>query len=153
MDESSRTEQTTIKTSVTSSIERCFEVAADLESYPDWVDEIESIEISELDSQNRPMIAEFRAQSFGRKIRYKLQYDYSKAPNGIYWALLESDMIKRLDGSYEFQSLDEGSETEVTYKLAIELAVSLPGFVKRRAEEKVVDSALADYKSRVEKLN
>ena len=43
--------------------------------------------------------------------------------------------------------------TEVDYELTIDLAVPLPGFVKRRAEDKIVKSALHRFKLRVEDLS
>jgi hypothetical protein len=65
--------------------------------------------------------------------------------------LASGDIIKRLDGSYRFDGLiDDPRQTEVTYELAIELAVPLPGFVKRRAEGRIAHAALDDFQSKVE---
>jgi len=38
----------------------------------------------------------------------------------------------------------------VTYRLDVELAVPLPGFVKRRAESKIMTTALNELKRRCE---
>ena len=59
--------------------------------------------------------------------------------------------MARLDGAYTFvESLDEPGATEVTYELSVDLAVALPGFVKRRAEAKLIEFALPRFKHRVE---
>jgi len=40
--------------------------------------------------------------------------------------------------------------TRVTYHLAVDLVVPLPGFVKRRAESKIVHTALRELRAHVE---
>ncbi|HAQ03288.1 MAG TPA: cyclase, partial [Acidimicrobiaceae bacterium] len=52
---------------------------------------------------------------------------------------------------YEFNpSGEDGAETEVVYNLDVDLLVRLPGFVKRRAESKIVHAAVDDLKERLE---
>ena len=41
-------------------------------------------------------------------------------------------------------------ETEITYRLVVDLKVPLPGFVKRRAEGRIMGTALRELKARVE---
>jgi hypothetical protein len=87
----------------------------------------------------------------GRSATYSLLYDYSESPALIKWELASGDIIKRLDGSYRFDSVaGEPKQTEVTYELAIELAIPLPGFVKRRAEGRIAHAALDDFQAKVE---
>jgi hypothetical protein len=58
-------------------------------------------------------------------------------------------MLRRLDGSYRFES-DGPASTRVHYELAVELAVPLPGLVKRRAAGLIMGSALKELKKQVE---
>ena len=58
--------------------------------------------------------------------------------------------MERIDGEYEFVPIGDGSGCEVSYYLSIDLLVPLPGFVKRRAEAKVLHTAIDDLKKRVE---
>jgi hypothetical protein len=44
----------------------------------------------------------------------------------------------------------KGSGTEVTYELAVDLAVPMLGLLKRKAERRLIDTALKDLKKRVE---
>jgi hypothetical protein len=53
-----------------------------------------------------------------------------------------------LDGWYTFVPLDE--DTEVTYHLVAELLMPVPGFVKRRAEGRIMHTALKELKARAE---
>ena len=56
-----------------------------------------------------------------------------------------------MNGDYEFNpSGEDGAETEVVYNLDVDLLVRLPGFVKRRAESKIVHAAVDDLKERLE---
>ena len=63
--------------------------------------------------------------------------------------LEQGDIVRRLDGDYTFEP-DEHGGTEVTYHLVVELAVPLPGFIKRRAESKIMTTALDELKRRCE---
>ena len=40
--------------------------------------------------------------------------------------------------------------TDVVYELSVDLIVPIPGFVKRRAEARIIKTALSELKSRVE---
>ncbi len=151
-DEYALFERTVTATTVEATVEKCFAVGADIAKYPEWVPEIESCRVLELDDQGRVLTAEFNAQAMGRSSRYVLRYDYSKAPNELGWSQVEGDLTRRILGSYAYAATDQdgGVLTEVTYRLFIELAFPLPGFVKRRAEHKIVESALQGFKERAE---
>lgn len=128
---------------------RCFDVAVDFESYPEWARDVREAKVLERDAQGRGTRVEYRAAALGKSIRYVLDYDYRDAPSSFSWRLVEGDMLKRLDGTYRFES--EGpSTTRVHYDLTVELAVPLPGLVKRRAAGLVMGSALKELKRRVE---
>ena len=55
--------------------------------------------------------------------------------------------MRVVDGAYDFAP--EGAGTRVTYSLQIELIVPLPGFVKRRAEVRILHT-LKELKTRAE---
>ncbi len=128
--------------------EQCFEVAIDFERYPEWARDIKEADVLERDAQGRGIRVAYRAAAMGRSARYTLEYDYDQAPRELSWRLVEGDIMRRLDGTYVFDPDDGG--TSVTYHLAIELVVPIPGFVKRRAEGKIMGTALAELKKRVE---
>lgn len=143
-----------LSSTVTANIERCVEVALDLDRYPEWAEGVTSVEILERDSDGRPIEAKFVAEAIGRRTRYVLRYDLSNLPERLSWSLIEGDITRRLDGTYRFVvSPDEPGSTDVTYELAIDLAVPLPGFVKRRAEAKIVRAALPEFCRRVESVS
>jgi uncharacterized membrane protein len=127
---------------------RCWDVAVDYESYPEWVRDVREVKILERDPEGRGSRVEYRAAALGKSVRYVLEYDYSGAPETFSWKLVEGDMLKRLDGTYRFEP--QGDATRVHYDLAVELAVPLPGLVKRRAAGLIMGSALKELKKQVE---
>ena len=148
-------EHASVTTTIEASPERCFQAAVDVERYPEWAQGISSVSVLDYDQGGRPARVEFVAEAIGRRTRYVLAYDHSEAPQRLSWTLVEGDLTRRLDGAYTFRPAPDGAEdelTEVCYELNIELAVPLPGFVKRRAETKILQAALPRLKARVESL-
>ncbi len=146
-------EHTVVLTTVAAPIEACFRVGIDLEAYPEWVDEIDAVEVLDRDEQGRPVRARFEAAGIGRRSVYVLAYDLSGAPGRLAWRMVEGDLTSRLEGAYLFEpsptATPDRVETDVTYELIVDLAVPLPGYVKRRAEDKIVDAALQRFADRV----
>jgi ribosome-associated toxin RatA of RatAB toxin-antitoxin module len=129
--------------------QHCFEVLTAFEAYPEWAADIKSVSIDERDDQGRATRVTFRAAAFGRSTSYTLRYDYSAAPDELSWRQVAGDLTRRLDGAYELASAGDG-QTEITYRLLVDLKVPLPGFVKRRAEGRIMGTALRELKARVE---
>jgi ribosome-associated toxin RatA of RatAB toxin-antitoxin module len=142
-------EQAVQRMVVSADPEACFAVVADVERYPEWVADVKSVEVESRDEQGRPQVVAFRAAAFGRSTSYRLRYDYSEAPRRLAWTQLDGDLTSQMDGSYTFTALPEGG-TEICYSLEVALRVPLPGFIKRRAQSRIVHAALAELKSRVE---
>ena len=141
-------DQATERLTIHAPPERCLEVVLDFERYPEWAADVKEAAVLERDGDGRGTRVGYRVAAMGRSARYTLAYDYSKLPREISWHLLESDIMRRLDGHYVFDP--SGENTEVLYELAIELVLPLPGFVKRRAEGKIIGTALRELKRQVE---
>lgn len=143
-------EQAHEHTTIAASPSLCWEVATDFEAYPEWAKDIKEAAIIHRDAEGRPAIVRYRAAAMGRSTTYLLGYDYAEAPNRLSWRLMEGDITRKLDGHYHFEPVDGGVTTDVDYELTVELVVPLPGFVKRRAETRIMQTALRDLKARVE---
>lgn len=144
-------DQATERTTIDASPASCLEVALAFEAYPLWAHDIKETEVLERDDQGRGLQVRYRAAAMGRSTTYTLGYDYTEAPQKLSWELLDSDITRRLEGSYDFAPVDgDPGRTDVTYELSVELVVPLPGFVKRRAETRIMHTALRDLKARVE---
>ncbi len=114
-------------------------IATDLERYPEWAHDVKDVVITSRDDDGRPSEVEFRTSALGRSTHYTLQYDYSEAPGALAWTMVKGDIQRSIDGAYRFAPTDDGG-TRVQYDLAIELVVPLPGFVKRRAERRILNA-------------
>jgi len=142
-------EQATERMVVSATPARCFEVSSDIGAYPQWAADIKEVTIDERDEQGRPKVVTFRAAAFGRSTSYTLAYDYSEAPEVLAWVQTQGDITSKLDGRYVFApNGDDG--TEVTYHLEVEMKVPLPGFIKMRAQSRIMSIALRELKARVE---
>ena len=142
-------EQATERMTVSATPERCFEVSADLAAYPQWAADIKDVIIDERDAEGRPSLVTFRAAAFGRSTSYTLAYDYREAPEVLAWVQTQGDITSKLDGRYVFAP-DGNGGTEVTYHLEVEMKVPLPGFIKMRAQSRIMSIALRELKARVE---
>lgn len=144
-------DQATQRNTIMASPQRCFDVAVDFERYPEWAADVKQATVLTRDEQGRAVDVEFRAAAMGRSTHYTLRYFYGSDPLRMAWRLQDGDATRRLDGEYEFLGVDGGEEsTQVVYHLAVELTVPLPGFVKRRAEARIMHTALSELKEYVE---
>ena len=141
-------EQVTERMIIRASPEQCFEILSDFDRYPEWSSDIKAVNVVDRDDLGRPTRVAFRAGAFGRSTSLTLAYDYSLAPERLSWIQEDGDLTRRYEGSYLFEAA--GDETEVTYRLTVELKVPLPGFIKRRAEGRIVGGALRELKARAE---
>jgi uncharacterized membrane protein len=136
---------------IDASPQRIWEVLTDFDDYPSWAHDLKSVTVVERDDEGRPRDVAFRAAAMGRSTSYTLRYDYDRAPDVLAWRLVKGDITRKLDGSYELRPLDDSpGRTEVIYHLAVDLLVPLPGFVKRRAEARIVHTALRQLRSHLE---
>jgi ribosome-associated toxin RatA of RatAB toxin-antitoxin module len=125
------------------------EVISDFESYPEWADGIKAARIGSRDDQGRPAEVSFEFAAMGFDAAYTLVYEYSPDHGGVSWTTKEaSGAVKDVEGEYVLEA--ENGDTTVTYRLAVELGVPLPGFLKRRADKQAIKTALDGLKKRVE---
>jgi carbon monoxide dehydrogenase subunit G len=124
-------------------------VIADFDSYPDWVDGIKSADVRDRDGDGRPKDVAFEFSAMGFTATYTLRYEYEAEDRGVRWTTVEaSGAVKDVQGEYGLEALN--GDTEVTYRLQIELGVPLPGFLKRKADKQAIKTALEGLKKRVE---
>ena len=126
-------------TTIAAAPERVWAIATDFERYPEWAKDVKDVVVRARDGEGRPTEVEFRASALGRSTHYTLAYDYAEAPARLAWSLVRGDIMSTIDGAYVFTATSDGG-TEVRYDLVIELVVPLPGFVKRRAEVRILNT-------------
>ena len=129
----------------------CFDVVVDFEQYPQWAPDVKEARILRRDDNGYGGLVAFRAAAMGRSATYTLKYFYGSNPLRVAWRLTEGDQVRHIEGEYELApSADDGTKTLVTYSISAELAVPVPGFVKRRAASRIMQTALDQLRRRVE---
>ena len=124
-------------------------VIGDFESYPEWAEGIRSAEVRARDEHGRGTEAAFEFSAMGITARYTLAYEYADDDAGVSWTTTEaSGAVRDVEGEYVLEPLN--GDTEVTYRLAVEVGVPIPGFLKRRADRQAIATALQGLKRRVE---
>lgn len=125
--------------SIAAPLERCWAIATDFEKYPEWATDVKSAVVRRRDAEGRSIEVEFRTSALGRSTHYVLAYDYSAAPHRLAWKMVSGDIMRAVDGAYMFAP-DASGGVVLTYNLSIDLIVPLPGFVKRRAEVRILNT-------------
>lgn len=123
-------------------------VIADIASYPEWVSEYTETEVLEVDQEGYPKVARLVLEATVLRDTMVLEYDWPADRHSVRWTLLSSTLLKALDGAYRLSP--NGSGTDVTYELSVDLMVPMIGLLKRKAERRLTDTALKDLKKRVE---
>jgi len=126
------------------------EVLIDFEAYPEWTD-VKATKIVNTDSEGRATEVWYEVSQFGITAKYTLSYDYTDDDGGMTWTTKSVDEgpIKDIQREYVLEELDE-NETEVTYRMTLELKTKLPGIIMKRGEKMIIRNALDGLKKRVE---
>ena len=132
---------------IDASPETLYDVAADVAAYPQWASGVKQVEVLDVDAEGRVDRARFVLEGFVKEITYVLKYTHDR-PNTLSWTAEESDDLKMLEGSYQFDETEAGA-TEVVYSLTVDPKFLMPGFVRRQAEKQIVTTALRGLRKRV----
>jgi carbon monoxide dehydrogenase subunit G len=122
-------------------------VIADFPAYPQWAASVKAAEVVSTGPDGRAEQVRFVLDAGVVKDDYVLAYEWS-GDDRVEWRLVRGQMQKSQQGSYVLAP--RGSGTEVTYSLAVDLAIPMLGMFKRKAEKVIMDTALKELKKRVE---
>ena len=131
-------------------------VIADFAAYPVWAKGVTTSEVVSTfdaepgDHRGRAREVFFALDVSPIKDEYTLAYEWDGDAQ-VTWTLVEGKMLRALDGAYVLRELPGGS-TEVTYRLALDVAIPMIGLIKRKGEKILIDTALKGLKQRVESL-
>lgn len=126
------------------------DVVTNYEAYPEW-NEVESVDVLRRGEGGRATEVAFRVNvPVLGKAEYTLSYAYAPADDGLSWTTTEArGAVRDIRGEYLLHELDDGT-TKVTYRLAVDLAVLVPGFIRNEGAERIIENALRRLKQRVE---
>jgi uncharacterized membrane protein len=141
-------EEATETMEIAAPAEEILAVLLDFDAYPTWARDLKGITVDSRDDEGRAVEVTFRAAAMGRSTAYTLRYEHGD--DRLSWTLVRGDIMRKLDGSYRLAPALADGRTLVTYHLAVDLIVPLPGFVKRRAEQKIIHTALRELRAHVQ---
>lgn len=127
------------------------DIIGDVEAYPEWSDDLKTVVLLSSDEQDWPDEAAYTLDAGVITDEYVLAYEWDIAEDGtgvVSWQLARAKNMSAMDGSYTLVA--DGDGTLVTYRLTVEFKLPLPGVIRRRAEKRIVDTALEGLKRRAE---
>jgi uncharacterized membrane protein len=132
-------------------IERCYEVAADIENAVEWQGSLRDVEVLERDGQKRAVLVETESDAKVKNVRAVLRFSYDP-PTSIRWDQEKGD-AKSVHGSWRFEELGEG-RTRATYALESDpgriLGMLLRGPIEGVVRDFLIGSAADGLKQKVE---
>ncbi len=126
-------------------IQEFYSVIIDYDSYPEFVDGVDGIEILEQDDDGARVKYSL---NLIKKFSYILKLEHSK-PNGISWALESGDLFKKNIGSWSLKDLGRG-KTEVTYSVDLEFKGLAPKPIVNRLINHNLPAMMKSYFERAQ---
>jgi uncharacterized membrane protein len=132
-------------------IERCFEIAADIENAPEWQGSLRDVEVLEYDDDGRPSLVDTESDAKVKRVKARLRFTYDE-PTGIRWEQEKGD-TKSLEGSWKLEDLGDG-RTRATYGLVSDpgrmLGMLLRGPVEGQVRNFLLGGAAEGLKEKAE---
>jgi uncharacterized membrane protein len=122
-------------------IERCYEIAADIENATEWQGSLRDVEVLERDGEKRPVLVETESDAKVKTVKAVLRFSYDP-PTGVSWVQEKGD-TKSLHGSWAFEDLG-GGRTKATYALEADPGRMLGLLLRGPAEGMVRDFLLGN---------
>jgi uncharacterized membrane protein len=122
-------------------IERCYEIAADIENAIEWQGSLRDVEVLERDGDKRAVLVETESDAKVKHVKAVLRFSYAP-PTGIHWVQEKGD-TKSLHGSWAFEDLG-GGRTKATYALEADPGRMLGLLLRGPAEGMVRDFLLGN---------
>lgn len=129
---------------------KCFQVICDFAAYPQWQSSMKKVEVVERDKEKASVVC-YVLDAMLKTITYTLRYAYddsNAARPKLSWSFVKGD-LKNIQGSYVFEEI-AANRTRVTFQLAIDLGMWVPGFVLQKFKDVSMQETLDALKRRVE---
>ncbi|HVW35050.1 MAG TPA: SRPBCC family protein [Acidimicrobiia bacterium] len=128
--------------------ERCFAVTADVESWPQWVRELERVEVLDRGSDGWPSRARMVADVFGQEFDATVAFVHA-APDTVRFSLVEAPKLTGLEGSFRFEPAGGGSR--MYYALELVLVKPKAARIERMVSRKIGTALCRDLRRHIER--
>ena len=134
---------------IAASVDRVLDALLDFEAYPEWARDLKGVTVDSRDERGAGSRGHLPGRGHGPQHQLHAPLHLRRGPAPHVVGARARRHHPRIDGSY---TLDAGRRARriapsVTYDLEVELVVPLPGFVKRRAEAKIIHAALRELRA------
>ena len=123
-------------------------VLQDMEAWPEWASIYRSVEVLQRDAKDRPTEVRSVVSVAGITDTQVLTYEFGDT--SVTWTQVEGGQSKSQEGMYSLEAAG-GDRTRVRYRLTVEPALPVPGFVVKLAQKKVVEACTKGLKKQVER--
>ncbi|HZC26614.1 MAG TPA: SRPBCC family protein [Actinopolymorphaceae bacterium] len=141
-------DQTSSSVTIAADPAKIMSVIADFEAYPTWAAAVKEVQVRSVNTEGRADEVFFVMNAGAIKDDYTLAYTWD-GDREVRWTLVEAKVVKSLDGAYTLRDKGRGN-TEVTYRLVVDVTFPMIGLIKRKAEKVIIDTALKELKRKVE---
>ena len=133
-------------------IDRCYEIAADIQGAPEWQGSLIDVDVLERDDHRRAELVETKSNAKVKDVRALLRFSYDE-PTHIEWVQEKGD-TKSLKGWWDLEDLG-GGRTRATYALVVDpgrmLGMLLRGPAQNAVRDFLLGGAAEGLKEQAEK--
>lgn len=130
---------------INASQEKVFKVISDFESYPEFLPEIEEVQIEKKTAKQ--VIAKFTLNLM-KRISYRMKMKINK-PDGISWELIDGDILTQNNGSWKLKKIST-RKTEAIYSIDVKFGSFVPSFISNMLINNTLPQMLENFKDRIE---
>lgn len=133
-------------TDIKAGISEIMEVMADVESLVEWSTAHRGVEIREADEEGWPIVVWQKVSQFGVSDEMVVRYEWYEGE--VQWTLVESGAQKLQNAHYTLTDNGDGS-THVVFDLEVDLKITLPRMVIKKAQKVIADTATTGLRDEV----
>lgn len=121
-----------------------WKIITDYESYKDFVDGVSKVKV--LSREGGKARVEYAINLLSKDITYTLDH-VETAPDKMNWTLVDSNIMKANSGGWQLKDLG-GGRTEVTYSLALDFKIYVPGMILNGLVKSSLPKMLESFEKR-----
>ncbi|MEW6055981.1 MAG: SRPBCC family protein [Bdellovibrionota bacterium] len=125
-----------------------WKVITDYEKYGEFVEGVQNVKI--LSRTKNEVRIQYGIELLGKEIFYVLDH-FEDIPDTMSWKLVESNILKANSGSWIIKDLG-GGRSEVTYQLALDFKIYVPGIVLNGLVKSSLPKMLGSFEKRTKEV-
>ena len=123
-----------------------YAVVTDYESYPRFFTDFTAVKV--LEKKDNAWTVEFKAKAV-LEVSYTLKIDHDPAALKTRWTFIRGSMVSDSKGGWSFSEAPGGAR--VDYDAMIEVNAPLPGFMKNRIQDAILNRSIGSMFEQLEK--